>query len=317
MYRTLVFLLIVCFCLPGARAQDTLPGFSAIVKGYGKVIISWHNSYTVVTQISVQRSPDSLKNFTTFLTVPDPRLPENGLADNKATNPEMYYRLFIVLENGKYLFTKSFKAHRDLPPARAPIAVSATPIAPGNTGLEENDTVLLRADKQRIRFVDDRGNMERPHINSPSRILTQSKLEVNKPIFIKKGDFVIGQLPGNKIRQFRDSLLTKTKDTLVFIDGDSLLIRSFVPKEVYRISAYVFTGRYGNIYVTLPDARTKHYSLKFFDDAQKPLFELKEIRDPSLILDKTNFFHAGWFRYELYEDNKLWEKNKLFIPKEF
>ena len=47
------------------------------------------------------------------------------------------------------------------------------------------------------------------------------------------------------------------------------------------------------------------------------LFELTEIKDPSLIVDKTNFQHAGWFRFELYDGDQLKEKNKLFIPKEF
>ena len=49
----------------------------------------------------------------------------------------------------------------------------------------------------------------------------------------------------------------------------------------------------------------------------KLMFELSEIKDPTLIVDKTNFQHAGWFRFELYDGDQLKEKNKLFIPKEF
>ncbi len=108
--------------------------------------------------------------------------------------------------------------------------------------------------------------------------------------------------------------MNRTRDTLVFIDEDTVQIRPFIPKEVYRVSAYVFTGKYGNIHLSLPDADKKHYSVKFFDEGDKLLFELSAIKDPALILDKTNFFHSGWFRFELYEDNKLKEKNKLFIP---
>jgi len=36
-----------------------------------------------------------------------------------------------------------------------------------------------------------------------------------------------------------------------------------------------------------------------------------------LTLDKSNFIHAGWFKFELYEDGQLKEKNKLLIPKDF
>ena len=74
-------------------------------RGPGRILISWHNPYPVVTQISIQRSADSLRNFSTLLTVPDPTLPENGAVDSKAPHPNFYYRLFIVLESGKYLFS--------------------------------------------------------------------------------------------------------------------------------------------------------------------------------------------------------------------
>jgi maltose-binding protein MalE len=139
-------------------------------------------------------------------------------------------------------------------------------------------------------------------------------IEVHSNIFLRKGDNLIGQIAGSHLGFFRDSLMNRTRDTLVFIDGDTLLIKPFVPKEVYRVSPYVFTAKYGNIHVSLPDAPQKHYTVKFFDDTNKLLFELSEIKDPSLILDKTNFQHSGWFRFELYESGQLKEKNKLFIP---
>src|SRR5579859_3045051 len=106
-------LLLSCFLssVYNSNAQDTLPSFSATTRGNGKVIVSWRNQYQQVTQISIQRSSDSLKNFTTLLTVPDPHLPENGAVDNRAPHPNFYYRLFIVLDNGKYLFTHSQRPH--------------------------------------------------------------------------------------------------------------------------------------------------------------------------------------------------------------
>ena len=58
------------FILPYAKAQETLPGFSASLKSNGKVLISWRNTYPAVNQISIQRSTDSLRNFTTLITVP-------------------------------------------------------------------------------------------------------------------------------------------------------------------------------------------------------------------------------------------------------
>ena len=307
MLRTLAISFIVFFSL-GARAQDTLPKFSVAARGTGKILVSWHNRYPKVTQISIQRSSDSLKNFTTLLTVPDPHLPENGAMDLKATHPNFFYRLFIVLEEGKYLFTAAKKPQTN------------TGVPPNTTkdDTDESDAILARTDHQRVLFLDPQNVKGKPQIKSPSSIQGGLReIEVQKTVIIKKGETVLGQIPGYRIRAFRDSLLTKTKDTLIFIDGDSLLIRPFVPKETYRASSFVFTGKYGNIQVALPDAAKKHYAVKFFDEDNKLLFEISAIRAPSLILDKSNFLHAGWFRFELYEDGQLKEKNRFFIPKEF
>src|SRR5579871_5494854 len=101
MQRNLGILLVCLLSSASLKAQDTLPRFTATARGPGKILISWHNKYPVVTQISIQRSADSLKNFTTLLTVPDPRLPENGAVDGKASHPNFFYRLFIVFDNGQ------------------------------------------------------------------------------------------------------------------------------------------------------------------------------------------------------------------------
>jgi len=308
MLRTLVIVFTLLFSSI-VRAQDTLPRFSVTTRGPGKILISWHNRYPTVSQISIQRSTDSLKYFTTLLTVPDPHLPENGAMDTKASHPNFYYRLFIVLEEGKYLFT----------PSRKPRTSTGVSPAAQQEDTDASDAVLMRTDHQRVMFLDPGVSKDKPQIKTPTTIQGGFRqLEVQqRPVFVKKGATLLGQISGDKLRAFRDSLLTQTKDTLIFIDGDSLLIRPFVPREMYRVSSYVYTGKYGNIQLSLPDASRKHYSVKFFDDNSKPLFELSAIKATSLILDKSNFLHAGWFKFELYEDGQLKEKNKLFIPKEF
>src|SRR5688572_32183972 len=86
-HMTLKLKAVILFLLAGTTvsfAQDTLPGFSALTRGNDKVIISWTNNYPVTTQISIQRSKDSTKNFKTILTVPDPKVLQNGFVDSKA-----------------------------------------------------------------------------------------------------------------------------------------------------------------------------------------------------------------------------------------
>ena len=44
---------------------------------------------------------------------------------------------------------------------------------------------------------------------------------------------------------------------------------------------------------------------------------LKEVKEKEFKIDKANFYAAGWFKFELYEDGKLIEKNKFKIGSEF
>ncbi|HWB91800.1 MAG TPA: hypothetical protein VG605_08110 [Puia sp.] len=304
MHRTVGSLFIGIFLTVVLRAQDTLPRFSASVRGPGKILISWHNKYPVVSQISIQRSTDSLKDFTTLLTVPDPKLPENGAVD-KAPHPNFYYRLFIVLDNGKYLFTSSRRPHANTGQTSAAVAA------------DKADGSISRAAYTRVLFLTPADNKSRTDLKLPARIHASPGLSISNAVYIRKGDTLLGRYSGDAIQRFRDSVLRHSKDTLVFIDGDTLLIKPFVAKDVYKVSPHVFTGRFGNVHVTLPEAAKRHYAVKFFDESNKFLFELSEIRDPSLIVDKTNFHHAGWFRFELYDDGQLKEKNRFYIPREF
>src|SRR5580704_107345 len=197
-YRLVVF----CICLLSATnifAQDTLPRFSAISKGNGKVIISWRNEFRSLSQISIQRSFDSIKNFTSLITVPDPSIAQNGFVDAKAPNPGMYYRLFIVMENGSYLFTKSKKASA---------AELQLPIE--NEPADKNE-IKLKSEDQRITY-HQKSNAAK--ISGPAKINGAPTVEVDKIIFITRNDSLIGQVSGKTLKHFRDSIINKTKDTL-------------------------------------------------------------------------------------------------------
>ena len=82
-------------------------------------------------------------------------------------------------------------------------------------------------------------------------------------------------------------------------------------------SFYVYTNREGYVYVNLPDADRRKYHIKFFEEDNDFLFELKNINETGLTLDKANFIHGGWFRFELYNGDRLVEKNKFYLAKDF
>src|SRR5664279_2404198 len=93
-------------------AQDTLPKIS-VTQISNKVLVSWTNPFESITTINIQRSYDSLKNFTTIGSVLNVKAKSNGFVDAKEFIPAQYYRLFISFEGGTYIFTKSHRPGLD------------------------------------------------------------------------------------------------------------------------------------------------------------------------------------------------------------
>jgi hypothetical protein len=113
-------------------------------------------------------------------------------------------------------------------------------------------------------------------------------------------------------RLTRNGLIEKASDSV------NIGIKPAVPRRNDFIpSFYVYTNKDGYLFINLPDAEKKKYHIKFYEEDDTFLFELKSIKEPALTLDKANFLHAGWFKFELYNDEKLVEKNKFYLAKEF
>lgn len=260
--KKLIPALLFC-CTIGAsslHAQDTLPKFSLINAGGNRIIIGWVNKFENVKQISIQRSLDSLSGYKSILTVADPGLPQNGFLDAKAPNDHMFYRLYIMMDRGMYLFSEAKRPIRD----------------------------TLRISKSLIPVTKDPGNNTDPGIRMPDSI------EKAKPFVVQLNGF-----PGNDSVAVPNPVVAKNKTN------------TFVP------SIYVYTCRDGYVCVRLPDDdKAKKYTIKFFENEQF-LFELKDLKEKEFKLDKASFFHAGWFRFELYEEGKLIENHKFYLEKDF
>jgi hypothetical protein len=250
----------------GSQAQDTLPKFSVKNVGNNRIIIGWTNAFKEVKQISIQRSFDSVLNFKTILTVPDPATPQNGYLDTKATNDHMFYRLYILLDKGMFLFSE----------AKRPLI---------DTFKKEQTAVI---DLKKL-LVDEQ-------IAIPKLETIADTIAYLKKINLGgKLDIILGM---DSLRALDQSLKNKNKPDV------------FIP------SKYVSTYKNGYVRVNLPDDEKK-YSIKFFEEDGNFLFELKDIKEKIFSIDKSNFYHAGWFLFELYGDGKLIEKHKFYLEKEF
>jgi len=303
MLRRIYLLIIPCFFFAvNLFSQETLPKFTVVKRGADRIIISWINPYGKgIRQLSIQSSLDSIKNFKTIATLPDPTVPQNGYVDSKPSNDYMFYRVYILLDSGKYVFSD----------AQRPSAYIAPP---ATAAVKDTMTIVIEKNDPKATIVTGQGEYKPAAKPKP---IVEKIVIPERMIYVKKRDSLMGQISENMVKKFRDSVNLKTKDTFSFKTPDTIVIKTFVPREVYKPSKFVFTEKDGNVKINLPDALTKNYNIKFFDDKNQPIFEIRKVREPVLIVEKTNFMHAGWFRFELYQDGVLKEKNKFNIPRDF
>ncbi len=268
--------LLIGFLQP-LKAQDTLPQFSVVDKGGGRIVISWANQFTTMAQVAVQRSYDSLKRFSTIYSAESPELPQNGFTDKIYAGVKVYYRIFYSLQGGAYFFTKSKR------PAFDPTA-----------GIE----IDLKRDKV---TESVRNRIEEPEQN----------------FTVKLGDSVIASLVSGAYLRFKDSIIARTKDTLTLESSNVIVIKRYVPPYVYHTSIYVYPDKDGYIAINLPEALAKKYELIITEEDDTPVLELRQIKAAYLTLDKADFYHGGWYKFELREDGQIKERNKFFLAKDY
>ncbi len=278
MVKSFVLILLIASLSCPVVAQDSLPKLSVKSKS-GKVILSWQNPFNDVVQINIQRSYDSLKNFKTILSVADPSAVTNGYMDSKPPDIKQFYRLYVQQSGGKYFFTNSYR----------PVPDTARAVAKGRPG-EKQSTKQGTTPPAGTRQTD--ASMD---LASEDEFLTES---------------------GSPKKIEKNSTARKKLSNTRQLGIDTAKVNAPDLQEISVPSVFVHTNNQGHVVVALPPEKTSQYTLKFFKDDGTPLFTMNKIRESQLTIDKTNFIKAGWFKFELYENNQLKEKNKFFIPRE-
>jgi len=174
-------------------AQDTLPNIS-VTQISNKVLISLTNAFTSLTTINIQRSYDSLKNFTTIGSVLNVHAASNGFVDPKEFTRPQYYRLFISFEGGTYIFTKSHRPVVDtlsniseIANIRQTVKTWFTPSKLVYTGKDNNIIIdLPDAEKKKysINIVEENGALV-----FEFKKITESLLTLDKVNFLHAGLF--------------------------------------------------------------------------------------------------------------------------------
>ncbi len=264
--KKIIFFLSFLISAKVIYAQDTLPKIT-VKNMSGRIIISWMNNYTLpIANINIQRSYDSLKNYTTIGSVLNPQNVENGYTDVNPPYNKMYYRVFVGFEGGTYVITPPVRPVKIIPPP-VEIKEDSIQLTPETDSTSVADSTTIKTPV----------NPVKPPVKNP----------VKPPVNPANPPVVINTPPPPP------------------------------PKPVITYpSQKIFTSRNQDVVIYLPNADSKKYLVKFFDEENREIFQLSKLTEKYLILEKVNFIHSGWFHFELFEDGELIEKNKFYIPKD-
>jgi hypothetical protein len=275
----LLFSLVV-----STRAQDSLPNFSVDVRN-GAIIIGWINPYNDIAQLIIQQSKDSISGFRSIVTMPDPAAVTNGFAYKKPYSENYYYRIFYLRSGSRYMFTAPKKPSPEIK------QIAQKPI---QDKVAEN---LITSPKQ----VDS-------IIKSNPSIVTDIKKGLKADsVVLEKIDSVFRVNPEKAMKIIR--YVGQVASPLQKIDHTT-------KDDIFNPSGFIFTNNEGNLVIALPDVHKKKFSLYVQTKEGTPVFEMKNIKEPLLQIDKSNFYKSGWFKYELYEAGRLREKNRFYIPED-
>ncbi len=297
MFKKIIAFSFVFFSLINSWGQDTLPNFTTQPIGANKAQISWVNPYNNCVQISVQKSYDSLRFFKSIFSPLSPELPVNGFVDNEYL-PEIktFYRIQYVLENGSFYFSNS-RVPKLVAKANTKVA-NISPKEPKKSILILNDSITSTS-------------------KNPMLITEIPKEERIIKVFKQHLDSLKFSFIEDEFYAFKDSILKRTKDTLYSIATDYFVWKPFVPIPQWKPSLHIYTNSNGMINFDFPNYKQHYYRVIIYNPMGKEVLRIKQIKNESLVLEKGNFVAAGWFTFEIYEDEKLKEKNKFYLNRDF
>ena len=117
---------------------------------------------------------------------------------------------------------------------------------------------------QQEKLVAEMGKLQYEHFKDSMKLYTKDTLfaidewrkqihsyviPTKQYVYIYRNDSLVAQIEAVSYKKFRDSISSKTKDTLFASSNSHITIHSFVPKYVWRPSHYIFTNARG--YVTI------------------------------------------------------------------
>jgi len=283
-----IFIILFTFLSSVAFAQPQLPDIAG-AEDKGVIVLTWQCQYDGVKSIIVQRSSDSLHNFSTVGYVKNVKKGVQAFVDGHPLPGKNWYQLTIVFSSDLNWTSNKIK-----------LVVDSSTLMNQNVVLPPNDSL------QKLLVTTESNG--RKTVKSKSGIVVTIDSSGKKD-GVRATSSV--DTTGNAASpNSADSISRKVHHISISLDADPTAVNPYT----FIKSHYVFTNPLtGHVNMELPEVTSHHYSVKFFDDKEKQIMEVPHITASPIIIDKRNFQKKGIYKFELRKDRAILETGYITI----
>lgn len=293
LYRFLLILTLACTGTPLLAQPPVLPDIIA-ASDKGINVISWTCQYDGLKSIAVQRSSDSLFNYTTIGYVKDVKKGQQAFIDGHPQAGNNWYRLYIGFSSDLTWYSNSIKVTID----------SATLLSKGV--IPPNDSLQKYASSVQI---------------DPDDIIASSTAPATPPVAAANNNNNNGN-NNSRPATNNNARPTNNTTTTAATPKPTSKLNLNLPKDeevnqfTYIKSRHVFTNPFtGHVALELPDDMREPYAIKFYKqgDEKNPVLDIPRIRKTKVIIDKRNFQGKGMYKFVLYKGSNKLEEGYISI----
>ena len=294
--------------------------------------LTWYCQYEGVKSISVQRSADSVRNFTTIGLINAPKKGNGTYRDLHPNVGKNYYRLSIAFGGDLEWFSNTYKIILDSATiakvqqekAAAALAViesmkAAEAAAQAAAEQQAASERALNALKEEARVAKLKAaaekkaaQLEKEKVAAATAALIKAETKVDniaqektEPIAEMKVENKVDKLEKEKATPTAESKLDKK---VAKKEKSNLLIEPVVapPPFTFVPSTKIYTNPYtGHVNIKLEDAWNRRYSIRFYDPSKNEVLRISRVSKPSLVLDKNNFNSRGIYSFQLFDGSAV------------
>lgn len=284
MARSVFCILLFLLVAGNTYAQAPVLPDIAVASDKGVNVLSWTCQYDGIRSIAVQRSSDSVFNYTTVGYVRNLKKGQQAFIDGHPQAGDNWYRLYIGFSSDLTWYSNTVKVHID----------SATLL--NKSVIPPNDSLQKYASSINLK---------------PEDIIATSNDAPSAPVSTPAYN------PGTVTPAARPAT---TGGTVAARPAPKLDLN--IPKNdevnqyTYVKSRYVFTNPFtGHVTLELPEDSRKIYAIQFFKqgDERTPVLDVPRLRKNKVVIDKRNFQGKGVYKFILYEGTNKMDEGYISI----